>query len=209
MRILISGGDVLKKEYFKELLDTDISIYNTYGPTETTVCATYYKVDYSDENETIPIGKPIANSQVMILNGDVLCGIGVPGELCIAGDCVGEGYLNRPELTKEKFVDNPFSEGKLYKTGDLAYWREDGNVVFVGRNDFQIKINGQRIELGEIEAAMSALDGIESAAVTVRKDENDRQLLCAFYTGIKASTSDLCAALGKSLPHYMILTMIC
>ena len=100
----------------------------------------------------IHIGKPIANTQIYIVDTFMNpVPIGVTGELCIAGDCVGAGYLNRPDLNKEKFVKNPFGKGKFYKTGDLAYWREDGNIAYIGRNDFQVKIRGQRIELGEIE----------------------------------------------------------
>ncbi|MBR3953910.1 MAG: amino acid adenylation domain-containing protein, partial [Clostridia bacterium] len=113
-------------------------------------------------------------------------------------------YLNRPALTAEKFIDNPFGEGKLYRTGDLAYWREDGNIVFVGRNDFQVKIRGLRIELGEIEKAIMAVDGIVSGVVVVRKDKTDRQLICAFYTGEEKSAKELRAEIGKRLPKYMI-----
>ena len=121
------------------------------------------------END-IHIGKPIANTQVYITDqyGNLLP-VGAVGELCIAGDGVGAGYLNRPGLTAEKFVDNPFGTGKLYKTGDLAYWREDGNIGYVGRNDFQVKIRGLRIELGEIENAVSSIDGVMQAVVVVRK----------------------------------------
>ena len=104
----------------------------------------------------ITIGKPISNTQIFIVDEYMnLMPIGITGELCIAGDCVGVGYLNRPELTAERFIDNPFGKGKLYETGDLAYWREDGNIVYVGRNEFQVKIRGLRIELGEIENAIS------------------------------------------------------
>ena len=132
----------------------------------------------------ITIGKPIANTQIYILDKYLQpVPIGVTGELCIAGDNVGAGYLNRPELTAERFIDNPFGEGKLYRTGDLAYWREDGNLVYVGRNDFQVKIRGLRVELGEIENAISMVEGVIQSAVVVRKNDEGRQLICAFYTG--------------------------
>ena len=130
--------------------------------------------------------------------------IGVTGELCVAGDSVGAGYLNRPELTDEKFIDNPFGNGKLYKTGDLAYWREDGNIVYVGRNDFQVKIRGLRIELGEIENALQGVQGILQAVVTVRKTEDRRQLICAFYTGRETDGKALRTAIGQKLPKYML-----
>ena len=205
MRILISGGDVLKKEYFKDLLDTDISIYNTYGPTETTVCATYYKVDYSDENETIPIGKPIANSQVMILNGDVLCGIGVPGELCIAGAGVARGYLNRPELTNEKFVKNPFGDGRMYHTGDLARWLPDGNVEYLGRIDEQVKIRGFRVELGEVESRLLQIRNVKNCAVIARSDQSGEKAIYAYLVSDEElSLSKVRNELGKNLPDYMI-----
>ena len=99
------------------------------------------------ESMKVSIGKPISNTQIYIVDKHMnIVPIGVTGELCIAGAGVGDGYLNRPELTAERFIDNPFGAGKLYKTGDLAYWREDGNIMYVGRNDFQVKIRGLRIE---------------------------------------------------------------
>lgn len=129
--------------------------------------------------------------------------IGVTGGLCIAGAGVGAGYLNRPERTAEKFIDNPFGEGKLYKTGDLAYWREDGNIAYVGRNDFQVKIRGLRIELGEIENAIDGIDGISQAVVVVRKNNEGRQLICAFYTGEEVDAKEIRSHIGKKLPKYM------
>ena len=154
----------------------------------------------------VHIGKPIPNTQVYILDKyNNMLPIGHIGELCIAGDGVGGGYLNRPELTAEKFIDNPFGEGKMYKTGDLAYWREDGNIMFVGRNDFQIKIRGLRIELGEIENTICATDGILQSVVVVRKDSNGRQLICAFYTEkYKVDIIDIKKNILNKLPKYML-----
>lgn len=154
----------------------------------------------------IHIGKPIANTQVYIIDKyNKLVPIGVTGELCIAGDGVGAGYLNRPELTAEKFVDNPFGEGKMYKTGDLAYWRDDGNIAYVGRNDFQVKIRGLRIELGEIENAICSVEGVSQSVVVVRKDETGRQLICTFYTEKSlVDLSDIKAAISAKLPKYMM-----
>ena len=177
-------------------------IFNGYGPTESTCGATYARVNC---NNDITIGKPIANTQIYIVDKYMkICPIGVTGELCIAGDGVGAGYLNRPELTAEKFIDNPFGKGKLYKTGDLAYWREDGNIVYVGRNDFQVKIRGLRIELGEIENAINSVDGVSQSVVVVRKDETGRQLICAFYTGEEKSAQEIKAVIGERLPKYML-----
>ena len=153
----------------------------------------------------ITIGKPIANTQIYIVNKYMqIVPIGVTGEICIAGDGVGAGYLNRPELTAERFIDNPFGEGKLYKTGDLGYWREDGNIIYVGRNDFQVKIRGLRIELGEIENAISSVDGVQQSVVVVRKDSEGRQLICAFYTGKDIDAKDIRNEIGKKLPKYML-----
>ncbi len=180
----------------------NLNIYNQYGPCETHVCTS----KLIDNIHDITIGKPIANTQIYILNkyGNPTP-IGVTGELCIAGDGVGAGYLNRPELTAEKFVDNPFGEGKMYKTGDLAYWREDGNIVYVGRNDFQVKIRGLRIELGEIENAICQNENVSQAVVVVRKDETGRQLICAFYTEKnQVDLKEVKKNISDKLPKYMM-----
>lgn len=200
---IIFGGETLK--------DTDLSyansitnglVYNTYGPTETTCGSTYTQIDNALD---VHIGKPIANTQIYIVDQYLQpTPIGITGELCIAGDGVGAGYLNRPELTAEKFIDNPFGKGKLYKTGDLAYWREDGNIVYVGRNDFQVKIRGLRIELGEIEHAICGMEGISQAVVVVRKNSQGRQLICAFYVGAETDAKDIRTHIGKKLPKYML-----
>lgn len=181
---------------------TDAIIFNGYGPTETTCGVLYAQISSA---EGITIGKPIGNTQIYLVDGNMqIVPIGVTGELCIAGDGVGAGYLNRPELTAEKFIGNPFGEGKLYKTGDLAYWREDGNIVYVGRNDFQVKIRGLRIELGEIENAICSIDGISQAVVVVRKNTEGRQLICAFYTGKEVDAKEIRHQIGKKLPQYML-----
>ena len=208
LRYIIVGGETLYTAACFEFLNKfgkHIEIHNEYGPTETTVSCTDYIFTSKETDSYLPIGKPIANAQIYITDQYLNpVPIGVTGEICIAGDGVGAGYLNRPELTAEKFIDNPFGEGKLYRTGDLAYWREDGNIVFVGRNDFQVKIRGLRIELGEIEKAITAVDGVVSGVVVVRKDKTDRQLICAFYTGEEKSAKELRAEIGKRLPKYMI-----
>ena len=176
-------------------------IFNGYGPSETTIGVSFGEITSTD----IHIGKPNANTKIYIVNQYLKpTPIGVTGELCIAGDCVGAGYLNRPELTAERFIDNPFGKGKLYKTGDLAYWREDGNIVYVGRNDFQVKIRGLRIELGEIENEISSISGVTQAVVIVRKDDHDRQLICAFYTGKELGAKDIRSIIGEKLPKYML-----
>lgn len=179
-------------------------VYNPIGPSECSVWDIGGKLN-RDDGIDIHIGKPIANTQIYITDKYMqITPIGVTGELCIAGDGVGAGYLNRPELTAEKFIDNPFGKGKLYKTGDLAYWREDGNIVYVGRNDFQVKIRGLRIELGEIENAMNSIDGVSQSVVVVRKNAEGRQLICAFYTGEEKHAKEIRSIIGKKLPKYML-----
>lgn len=198
---IILGGEALEESFLHELRKmTNAHIYNNYGPTETTVWSTLTEIVSDD----ITIGKPIANTQIYIVDQYMqLTPIGVTGELCIAGDGVGAGYLNRPELTAEKFIDNPFGEGKLYKTGDLAYWREDGNIVYIGRNDFQVKIRGLRIELGEIENIICSIDDITQAVVVVRKNNEGRQFICAFYSGTELDIKVIRSYIGKKLPKYM------
>lgn len=180
-----------------------IDIHFVYGPTETTIWSTNSKLDMTD----ITIGKPIANTQVYILdkNRKVLP-IGVAGELCISGDGVGAGYLNQPELTAEKYISNPFIDGKImYCTGDLARWRTDGEIEFIGRIDNQIKLHGQRVELGEIESVMSEFNGIKITAVTDKKDENGHQYLVGYYTAdCDIDEKALRQHLGTKLPKYMI-----
>ena len=203
IRNYIIGGEIFSEQLYNMIkkVSPTSNIYNIYGPTEATICIMVDKIKSND----ITIGKPIANTQIYIVDKYLnVVPIGTTGELCIAGDGVGAGYLNRPELTAEKFIDNPFGKGKLYKTGDLAYWREDGNIVYVGRNDFQVKIRGLRIELGEIENAINSVDGVSQSVVVVRKDETGRQLICAFYTGKEKSAQEIKAVIGERLPKYML-----
>ena len=200
----VVGGEILKPELLDRIrgLNPNVSIYTVYGPTETLIYSTL--VDVSKTND-ITIGHPIANTQIYIVDQFMQpTPVGVIGELCIAGDGVGAGYINRPDLTEERFINNPFGAGKLYKTGDLTYWREDGNIGYVGRNDFQVKIRGLRIELGEIENAIDGIDGVSQTAVVVRKNSEGRQLLCAFYTGIEVDTKEIRNHIGKKLPKYML-----
>ena len=202
VKCVMVGGEILTDDVVAAIQKhCNAEIFNGYGPTETTMGVGFGEV----RQYGITIGKPIANTQIYIVDKYMQpTPIGVTGELCIAGDGVGAGYLNRPELTAEKFIDNPFGEGKLYKTGDLAYWREDGNIAYVGRNDFQVKIRGLRIELGEIENAICGMDGISQAVVVVRKNNEGRQLICAFYTGAEVDAKEIRAHIGQKLPKYML-----
>ena len=184
-----------------------VTLHNLYGPTECAVDVTYYDCSPAD-TDPVPIGKPIYNTQMYVVDEYMKpLPIGVTGELCICGVNVGQGYLNNPELTAEKFIDNPFGEGKLYKTGDLAYWREDGNIGFVGRIDSQIKLNGQRIEIGEIETVINGIDFVETVAVIVRK-VNGTDTLVAFYSGADNTENEIHDICSNKLPKYMVPSAI-
>ncbi|GFI36066.1 tyrocidine synthase 3 [Lachnospiraceae bacterium] len=204
IRVIMCGAEVLPEKLVRKIRGyTDAVIFNGYGPTETTCGVLYSKVD--DETH-IAIGKPTANTKIYIVDKYLhLTPIGVAGEICIAGDCVGNGYLNRPEQASENFIDNPFGSGKLYRTGDTAYWREDGEVVYVGRNDFQVKIRGLRIELEEISNTICSIDGVDQAVVLVRNESEEDQLICAFYTGNKSTGTDkIRETVKEKLPQYMM-----
>lgn len=202
VKLMMVAGEPFSAQQYREVArHTKAMIFNGYGPTETTMGVTFEKI----ETEEITIGRPIANTQIYLLDSYMQpVPAGVVGELCVAGEGVGAGYLNRPMLTAEKFIPNPFGKGKLYQTGDLARWQGDGRLIYVGRNDFQVKIRGLRIELGEIESAIAEMDGITQAVVVVRKGAGDRQMLCAFYTGQEREGRTIRAHIGKRLPPYML-----
>jgi len=205
VKIVISGGDVLKPEYIDNIVKY-ADVYNTYGPTETTVCASYYKCA-TPLLDTIPIGKPISNYQIHILDKNSrLLPKGVPGELCIAGAGMTRGYLNRDELSAEKFVTNPFVEGeRLYRTGDVARWLPDGNIEFLGRSDHQIKVRGQRIELGEIESHIMTHEGVVSTVVIPVDDHNGNKQICAYVACREEfDMQELRNYLLRKLPSYMV-----
>ncbi|WP_189457513.1 amino acid adenylation domain-containing protein, partial [Aquimarina muelleri] len=204
IRALISGGDVLKPEYVSNLYE-ELSVYNTYGPTESTVCISYHKVTSLDGS--IPIGKPISNRQVYILNeGQQLNPVGVVGELFVGGSGLAKGYLNKPELTDQQFVPNPFNTGEiLYKTGDMGYWLPDGSLVFSGRKDTQVNIRGYRIELGEIESVLASVKSVISCCVISTTDVEGHPRLIGYvvYEG-EFDKTILQEALRNRLPEYMV-----
>jgi tyrocidine synthetase-3 len=201
LRVLLTGGDKLHT-----FIKQSYHLYNNYGPTENTVVTTSGLV--KDKVENIPIGKPIHNNQVYILkpNSSCLQPIGVPGELCIAGDSLARGYLNNPELTAERFLPiTPLPHNPIYLTGDRGRWLPDGNIEFLGRIDSQIKIRGFRIESGEIENQLLKYKDITSAVVIAREVEVGDKHLCAYIVSDKEiSILQLKEYLSHSLPYYMI-----
>ncbi|WP_369814323.1 amino acid adenylation domain-containing protein, partial [Lysinibacillus sp. FJAT-14745] len=210
LRCLVVGGEMLESAVARSILEIyggHIVLLNEYGPTEATVGSLLYTYSKTDDRTFVPIGKPFANTQIYIMNEMKLCGLGVPGEICIAGEQIARGYLNMPELTAQKFIDNPFGEGKLYRTGDLAMWLPDGNIDCLGRIDEQVKVRGFRIELGEISHAIRNIEPIIDTAVIVREDEYGDKTIHAYYVSDQEiSTSDVREDLRKNLPEYMIPT---
>lgn len=199
----------LLKDHFEKL--PEVQLYNEYGPTEGTVWSSVYHCKLEDVDRQIPIGKPINNVQIYILNKSMCpVPIGVPGELHIGGAGVAQGYLNRPELSEEKFVTNPFSTPGaplLYKTGDLARFRNDGNIEFLGRIDHQVKIRGYRIELGEIEAVLRDHPSVNEVVVLAREDQPGEKRVVAYIEShhhSPATINDLRDYLYSKVPDYMV-----
>ncbi|QHI35450.1 Tyrocidine synthase 3 [Kordia antarctica] len=207
LKRVISAGEALNetllKKHFEHL--PLCKLYNEYGPTENTVWATVGKVENSTED--IGIGKPIANSSVYILNDqNGLQPKGVVGEISLTGDGIARGYLNRDDLTAEKFIPNPFdNNSRIYKTGDLGKWLPDGNIKFLGRKDNQVKIRGNRIELGEIEKVLAAKSGIKKVVVIIKESISGDKHIIAYYTNESSSeSSDLKQYMATQLPAYMV-----
>jgi hypothetical protein len=213
LRRVICSGEALPKavqdRFFGRL---DAELHNLYGPTEAAVDVTWWACDRSSALPFIPIGKPVANTQMHIVDDGLRpVPLGTEGELCIGGVQVGIGYLNRPELTAERFVRDPFSSvpgARLYRTGDLARYLPDGNIEFLGRSDFQVKIRGFRVELGEIEAALEAVHGIRQAIVVARERAAGDMELVAYVSAADGgpTTDDLRGRLLQRLPAYMVPT---
>ncbi|WP_353931426.1 non-ribosomal peptide synthase/polyketide synthase [Okeanomitos corallinicola TIOX110] len=208
---LLIGGEALSVTHVKKGLQKlpSTQIINGYGPTESTTFTCCYPINRLEKTtESIPIGKPISNTKVYILDKNLQqVPVGVAGELHIGGAGLARGYLNRPELTAEKFITNPFENGntKLYKTGDLVKYLVDGNIEYLGRIDNQVKIRGFRIELGEIETALSQNQEIQTSCVIVREDNPGNKQLVAYIVSETTSTvSELRQYLKGRLPEYMI-----
>ncbi|MCJ8174436.1 amino acid adenylation domain-containing protein [Clostridium botulinum] len=208
LRQVFSSGEALNfkqvEKFYKEF-ENGKKLINLYGPTEATIDVSYFDC-INDGKRVIPIGKPIDNTKLYILKNNEPVPVGVSGELYIAGDGLARGYVNRIELTSEKFVDSPFEPGtKMYKTGDLARWLPDGNIEFLGRIDNQVKIRGFRIELGEIENRLLQHENIKEAAALVKENKDSEKYICAYVVSEKnLEELDLKSHLKETLPEYMV-----
>jgi amino acid adenylation domain-containing protein len=214
-RVLISAGEELSTELVRKWLRPGLRVHNGYGPTEVTIGATMMELD-ADNITPPPIGLPKPNYRAYVLDTHLNpVPVGVAGELHLGGPGVARGYLNRPELTAEKFIDDPFSDepgARMYKTGDLVRRRPDGNIVFLGRIDGQVKIRGLRIELGEIETAIASHPEVAQSVVVVGEDAAGEKQLVGYARlvpgGAGVSVADLRQHLAQRLPSYMVPTHI-
>ncbi|HSU17581.1 non-ribosomal peptide synthetase [Longimicrobium sp.] len=209
VRTVNLAGEPLKQGLVERIFaETGVDrVCNLYGPSETTTYSTW--VEMRREDGFAPhVGRPLANTQIYLLNADgEPVPAGVVGEMYIGGDGVARGYLDRPELTAERFVADPFAAdpgARMYRTGDLARWLPDGNIEFLGRNDAQVKIRGFRIELGEIEARLARHPEVREAAVLAREDSPGDKRLVAYYVGEGVGAEALRTWLGEQLPEHMV-----
>lgn len=216
---LVVGGEALHLSHVEYLSGKklNVAIVNEYGPTEATVGCSTYTFNTAENNEAlengIPIGKPIDNTQLYIVNEkNVLVSIGVAGEICIGGAGVAKGYLNRPDLTSEKFIANSFGNDEgdiIYNTGDLGRWLPDGNIEYLGRKDSQVKIRGYRIELGEIENVLQQSELVKQAVVLTIGENNDNRRLVAYIVPEGYfEKEEIEAYLSNKLPGYMVPSLL-
>jgi amino acid adenylation domain-containing protein len=208
LRQMLLGGEAVPASLIHHLRRKfNGEIHNMYGPTETTIWSTTFRVE--EVGTAVSIGKPIANTQIYLLDAERNpVAAGEVGELYIGGDGVARGYLNRPDLTAERFISIPsLAEQRIYRTGDLARYQPDGNIEFLGRADFQVKLRGHRIELGEIEAILEDCSGVRQAVVVLREDREGDKRLVAYLVAESAAanhTSTLRKVLESKLPDYMV-----
>jgi amino acid adenylation domain-containing protein len=219
LRLMAPGGERMLPERAAlwRRVAPGAELHNAYGPTETTVHVTRYLIPagYDDSSSAVPIGRPIPSARAYILDrAGELAPRGVPGELCIGGSQLAQGYLNRPELTAERFIPDPFAPGeRLYRTGDLVRWRTDGNLEYLGRLDRQVKVRGFRVEIGEIESALLDSPATLECAVEARVSDAGDQRLIAYVVPARAgdpagSLAELSEHLRRRLPGYMIPTLV-
>jgi amino acid adenylation domain-containing protein len=216
LRLVVLGGEKVSAEavrHWNRVAPRRCRLLNTYGPTEATISCTSFEIQQAaTATSEIPIGRPISNTRIYILNERrEPTPVGVAGEIYIGGAGVARGYLNRPDLTAERFLKDPFDQdqhARIYRTGDLGRWLADGNVEYLGRNDSQVKIRGFRIELGEIEARLLQYSGIRQAVVVAREDRpGDRRLVAYLVSdspGVRTSLGDLRIHMQSTLPEYMV-----
>ncbi|MEM9485369.1 MAG: amino acid adenylation domain-containing protein, partial [Cyanobacteria bacterium P01_F01_bin.116] len=225
LRLVVVGSEQVqwsRVAIWKESVGSRIKLCNAYGPTEATITTTIYQVDLSnpeDKTGCLPIGRPIANTEVYILDSSLHpVPVGVAGEIYIGGECLSRGYLDRPKLTQAKFIPNPFAQSNassmssgevrgqtsnLYKTGDLARYLPDGNIEFIGRIDHQVKIRGFRIETGEIESALTGYPQVQQAVVTAIEESGDKRLI-AYVVAQQEAQSTSQVELWPSVGEYPI-----
>ncbi|MDG0810692.1 non-ribosomal peptide synthetase [Cohnella rhizosphaerae] len=218
VQLITVAGEALYGEQvraFQRKFKDAIAIVNVYGPTECTVCTTTHTIkDYiPDDLANVPIGRPIGNYKVYIVNEENrLCPVNVHGEVLISTVGLAKGYLNQPEKTRDAFVPNPFEPGSLiYKSGDFAKLLPDGTIEYVGRRDSQIKIRGHRIEIGEIEDAFAKIPNVQNIAVVPKKEKDGQNMLVGFFTskdGARVVAADVKRLLGAKLPSYFVPKLI-
>ncbi|HET7096249.1 MAG TPA: amino acid adenylation domain-containing protein [Casimicrobiaceae bacterium] len=216
LRVVLSGMDSARPDLlalWRREARGRARWFNVYGPSEASGTATSYEADLATDEalSNVPIGRPLPNVRIYLLDAHARpVPLGIPGEICIGGHAVGRGYLNQPVLTAERFIRDPFGdseESRLYRTGDVGRYLPDGNIEFLGRIDKQIKIRGYRVEPAEVEAALLELPGVRAAAVVVRGDPPDSRRLIAYVVaadGAHATSTDLRAALRRTLPEFML-----
>ncbi|WP_218715853.1 non-ribosomal peptide synthetase, partial [Nocardia sp. MH4] len=214
LRMVFASGEALPPKPAHRLRElTGAALHNLYGPTEAAVDVTFHKVVDTD-TDTVPIGAPVFNTEVYVLDARLRpVPVGVAGELYLAGTQLARGYVARPDLTADRFVANPFEDdgARMYRTGDLVAWTEHGELEYLGRTDFQVKLRGLRIELGEIESALTALDEVAQSVVVVRGDQHTGDQLVAYVIAAPGRTVDIEDAreeLGTNLPAYMVPAVI-
>ncbi|GAA0555789.1 non-ribosomal peptide synthetase [Chitinophaga japonensis] len=212
LEILNMGSDMLSVEDYRRAYErfahTGIRIINSYGTTETTIDSSLYEGVGADLRPLgyVPIGRPLENSRIYVLDRNLqYCGIGITGELCIGGAGVGRGYQGRPDLTAQRYLENPHAAGeRLYRTGDLARWTPEGNVEFLGRGDNQVKIRGYRVELGEVESVLQSYNGVREAVVLAQETGGtDRHLVSYIVWKDAADEEGLRTWMREKLPMYM------
>nr|QCC21413.1 RenF [Candidatus Endohaliclona renieramycinifaciens]QCC21429.1 RenF [Candidatus Endohaliclona renieramycinifaciens] len=211
LRYILSGGEILTRSLQQKVFSsTSAQLANLYGPTETTIDATFWQCDQSDTSESAPIGRPIANLKTYILNEYFqIVPVGVPGQIFVGGTGIARGYHNRPGLTAERFLPNPFSNTgeRIYKTGDLGRYKTDGRIEFLGRIDEQVKVRGYRIELNEIDILLNQHPNVKEAICNVYMNFLNENQLVAYVSLEKdccLQSDDLTKYLGERLPSYMI-----